>query len=588
MILTALYEYARREELLENLDYEQRPISYILRYAAQGRFIGLEPCFSTDEKGKLHPLPMPVPRGDKRTSGIAPYFLSDKTDYVFAWPDPDPKKKANRNRLNAQHRAFVKLHEDAYDATGDEALEALLAFFKRFDSGETTVEMPEDRPKGANIVFIYDPDGARRVHDRPAIKTYWEEQRHRSPKGKTSTCLITGEQAPPEAVHPAVKNLAGANPAGCGLVSFNFEAACSFGKKQNHNAPVGRKAAEGYTAALNKLLARGGQSIFLDASTVAAFWTREADEMEVCFGGMIDDNPKNAARLYTSPQSGTVSALTRNKANRFYALTLSGAQGRAAVRDWFESSTADVLNAVRNWFEDLKLHFPFETRPRRSLAWLLASTVLEGKKDNIPPNLSSRLYAAILRDAPLPNMLLSMAVVRCRAEGVVPERKQGGFDWNRAYLRTSLIKAYFNRAKRKGLGFKFQEVTEMLDKENTDSAYRLGRLFAVLENLQGHAIGNVNASIADRYYGSASANPATVFPRLLSLSQHHLSKLEEGRRRYFDIQLTETMDGLPAEKFPLTFSMEEQGLFAIGYYHQRADLFRKKEDRQPAGNGENP
>ncbi len=116
----------------------------------------------------------------------------------------------------------------------------------------------------------------------------------------------------------------------------------------------------------------------------------------------------------------------------------------------------------------------------------------------------------------------------------------------------------------------------MLDRSNSSPPYLLGRLFCALELLQSSAQGNTNATIADRYYGAASTAPATVFPRLLNLSKHHLAKLrreQPGHAVNSDKLITEIMGGFSEDAFSNVLSMEEQGLFAIGYYHQRQDMF---------------
>lgn len=115
-----------------------------------------------------------------------------------------------------------------------------------------------------------------------------------------------------------------------------------------------------------------------------------------------------------------------------------------------------------------------------------------------------------------------------------------------------------------------------LDEKITDIAYLLGRLFAALEKAQQDAIPGAGATIKDRYYGSASATPRVVFPQLLRLGQHHIQKSKYGRRT--DKLIEDIMQGI--EAFPAHLNLEDQGLFAIGYYHQRQALYTKSTEEK--------
>jgi len=117
-----------------------------------------------------------------------------------------------------------------------------------------------------------------------------------------------------------------------------------------------------------------------------------------------------------------------------------------------------------------------------------------------------------------------------------------------------------------------------LDRGNRDIAYLLGRLFAVLEKIQEEANPGTNTTIRDRFYGAMSSTPATVFPMLMRLKNHHLSKLEnQGRKINFEREIGEIVEGMRVEEMPSNLSLEKQGYFAIGYYHQRQSFFTKKE-----------
>jgi CRISPR-associated protein Csd1 len=185
---------------------------------------------------------------------------------------------------------------------------------------------------------------------------------------------------------------------------------------------------------------------------------------------------------------------------------------------------------------------------------LLEALVLQRKLDNLPPQLATDVLMAVLFERKFPQTLLARAVGRCRAEQKVPCE------------RAAILRAYLIRNLK-------QEVSVGLDKTNTSVGYRLGRLMAVLERAQDAAQGNPNKTIVDRYYGAASTRPGTVFPRLVALAQHHIAKLTGGLAAFYQSRVGEVMDGIAG--FPATLSMEQQGLFALGYYHQRQDFYKK-------------
>ena len=164
---------------------------------------------------------------------------------------------------------------------------------------------------------------------------------------------------------------------------------------------------------------------------------------------------------------------------------------------------------------------------------------------------------AILIGAPYPKALLGAAIRRCRAEQDV------------TYPRAALIKAVLVRKSR---GKNAEEVSMSLDTTNGNIGYRLGRLFAVLEKIQEEASPGINATIRDRFYGSASAIPVAAFPHLMKLKNHHLSKLENrGRAINLERMIGEIVDSV--SDFPTHLSLPDQGRFAVGYYHQRQALF---------------
>jgi CRISPR-associated protein Csd1 len=245
----------------------------------------------------------------------------------------------------------------------------------------------------------------------------------------------------------------------------------------------------------------------------------------------------------------------------FFALALSGEMARAKVRGWYETTLGRALQNVKTHFDDVEI---VRRNPDPLPLWrLLNSTALLGERKYLEPGLAAATFGAVIDGRAYPRSLLQGAVRRARAaREVTPER-------------ASLIKAYLSRARRKGLlpAF-FPEVTSHMDTASTNVPYRLGRLFATLEKLQEEALPGTNATIRDRFFGAASATPVTVFPRLVRGAQPHLGKVK--RSVYFEKLIQAIVE--PVVRFPSHLNLEEQGLFTLGYYHQRQDFFTKKDD----------
>ena len=385
-------------------------------------------------------------------------------------------------------------------------------------------------------------------------------------------CLVTGEMAPVERLHTAIKNVWGAQSSGANIVSFNADAYCSFGNNnlQGLNSPVGKYAAFAYTTALNALLERNsGQRVQVgDASTV--FWAEADHELETMVADAFGEAPKDdptrgtaaVARVFEWANSGKPPSL--NGDTNFFVLGLAPNAARIAVRFWHVLPIRDLARRITQHYGDLELVRGKFDAEYPSLFRLLSACATQGKADNIPPNLGGEVMRAILTGSPYPATLFAAAIRRCRAEQDV------------TYHRAAIIKACLNRSIRQSSLSALpsqKEFSAMLDPDHQSTAYRLGRLFAVLEKIQEEASPGLNSTIRDRYYGAASSTPVTVFMTLLRLHHHHLGKLAIGRRVNMEKLVGEIMSQV--EQFPTQLPLAEQGRFAIGYYHQRQAFFIK-------------
>ena len=518
-------------------------------------------------------------------SGIKPNFLWDKTAYALG-------VEANKNKAEAKEKpftpsektfdAFKQYHLDLLQNSEDEGLQALCRFLQNWQPAHFAAENLPAEMLDANIAFSLEKPTAL-IHKREAAQTLWAGCL-KSDEALEGLCLISGDTAPIARLHPAIKGVFGGQSSGGSIISFNKEAFASFGKEQGANAPVSEQSAFAYTTALNYLLRRENNHRLTigDASTV--FWA-EADDnataqaAEGFFAHVftpLDDEQESAKVFNVLEQMGKgrppqeiAPELSPN--TRFYILGLAPNAARIFVRFWLDTTFGQLAENLAQHWQDLAIE-PCAWKTPPSIWRPLLQTAVLGKSENISPVLAGEMTRAVICGTPYPLSLLSQLITRIRAEGDVNG------------LRVAMMKAVLQRRFRKG--FIEEGVPMSLNNESPNRAYLLGRLFAVLERIQYQALGELNAGIADRYYGSVSAVPFSVFPRLLSSAKHHLSRLRKdkaGMAVNLDKDLGEIIAKLP-ETFPRHLSIDEQGRFAIGYYHQKQSYFAKKETAETIEN----
>ncbi len=421
---------------------------------------------------------------------------------------------------------------------------------------------------GANISFQLKGD-TQLICERKAAVTAVTNSNMADDEDKSEVCLVSGELDIPVRLHTAIKGVWGAQTSGANVVSFNLPAFNSFNKEQGYNAPIGKKAEFAYTTALNTLLAKGSRQRIQvgDASTV--FWAAKPNPLEKWFSDFFgrsdsestEQNDEAIRALYAAPKTGAPPL--DEDLTPFYVLGLAPNAARIAVRFWYSGTVGDVAKHIRQHFDDCAIAHGPNQPEHLSLFRMLTSTAVQGKVENIQPNLSGTVMKAILTDTPYPQTLLASAIRRTRAERELP------------YPRAAVIKATLARESRFYKKAE-KEVTMSLDRNNGNVGYLMGRLFAVLERAQEFANPGLNATIRDRFYGAASSTPVAVFPHLLKLKNHHIAKLDNrGMAVNMERQISEIMSGI--SDFPAHLSLADQGRFAIGYYHQRQDFFTKKE-----------
>lgn len=605
MILQRLVEHydrlaadARAGGALPRPGYSLQKVSFCVVLHPDGRLNSFESLLDGDE-GKKHPRELLVPGQAKPPgSGINPCFLWDNAAYMLGHRPDDPSDanlERTRERTQNSFEAFRQRHLEAESAVSDPAFSAVCTFLRNWRpelAGEFTAVLQEIA--GSFGVFRIAGE-TRFVHDRPLVSAYHARLENASNEAGevTGFCLVTGKQGPVARLHePKIKNVRGAQAAGALLVSFNDPAYTSYGKDQSYNAPVGVPAVFKYANALNYLLNRRDRRIYLGDATVT-FWAEQATRLEEFVSDLFDEPPAAAdapeedqervrqARLFLSQlREGAAAAGAMDEAShtRFFILGLSPNASRVSIRFWTDTTVAELQQVLARHLSDIELVGARTDAPLTVKRMVLATGRAEfdpkgrftGKYDakNIPPALAGAVARAVLTGGAYPRTLLAAMLNRLRSDGEVN------------HPRLAAIKACLNRNSR--LHGNFKEVTVALDKGRNDAAYVTGRLFALLEKAQKDSVdGELNATIKDRYFSSASMTPNVVFPRLLRLNQFHLAKMETGRKIYFEKQIDEVMGKL--RNFDRHFNIENQGLFAIGYFHQHQDLYTSRKGDPEGG-----
>jgi CRISPR-associated protein Csd1 len=523
------------------------------------------------EGKKKEPRILQVPASFKRP-GITPkpFFLWDNTAFVLGVSGAEGKGGVTRLA------AFRDYHLKVLDGTNDAGLRALLHFVGSWTPEQFAAPLWPDDIKDQNVVFALESDRRNNVylHDRPAAKLLWEKLRA-TDQSDIAACLITGEDAPVARLHPSIKGVWGAQSSGASIVSFNQEAFASYEHEQGDNAPISEAAAFRYTTALNAFLNKGSSNRIQigDASTV--FWADASDvataeKAENAFVAMFeqvdeDIETRKLGDLLERIRKGQPLeevAPELSQGVRFHVLGLAPNAARLSIRFWFDNDFGVLARNYQRFVADMRIEPPpRETNP--PLWRYLVETAVLGKRETVPPNLAGEWMRSILTGASYPQTLLSMVLMRIRADGKINA------------LRVAILKALVIR------NFS-REAPVSLDLENTNKGYLLGRLFAAYEQAQTAALGaKVNATIKDKFYGAASAQPRKVFALLEKGSANHLSKIGK-QTPGFRVVLERTIGGImeqmsPSdEPFPASLSAQEQALFGLGYYHQRNQFFKSK------------
>jgi CRISPR-associated protein Csd1 len=567
MILQALAGYYERllcDGAVQPPGFQEKEIPWVIELSHDGRFLRLIRTGGEDGRGRKFIVPAEV----KKSVNIAANLLWDNPEYVFGWPRPGLTEK-QAAKVPERHEAFMaRLHALLETTRADAGVLAVIKFlesgdFAALESAEGCEELRRGNP---NLSFRLDGDDCLAC-ERPAVRAV-VSQTASEPDATESDgwCLITGRRAGLARLHPAIKGVRGAQTSGANLVSFNLDAFTSHGWSQGANAPISEAAAHAYTTALNHLLARGNERHrLIEGDTTFVFWAAAPTPIEDQFAHLLGSYAADQQESDGTPIRETFNSIrtgfraSLDDKTPFYVLGLAPNAARLAVRLWHEGTVAELAHNILRHFDDLEI-IGLVGESNVPGLWRLVGAAardsdLKKLSDTLRGQLAGGLMAAILDRLPYPTTLLARTVNRCRAEQSV---------WP---IRAALIKAVLNRRS------SAKEVTMSLDPDEPNTGYRLGRLFAVLENIQRSAQGDINVTIRDRYFSAAMTAPRSALAELMRLKNAHLKKVRRsnaGLAVHFERSLDQILGALPpAGGFPPFLSLDDQGRFILGYHHQR-------------------
>jgi CRISPR-associated protein Csd1 len=557
MLLQRLCEYAEHRLRMPPPGYQERPIRYVLRLNNAGEFVELTDTSDPSSPRLKQGVPRVVPNVN-RTVAIVPNLLADKSAYSLG---PARGSEPGKRQI-AAHAAFIDLVGECARSTGNQDVATIHEFLSA--SGPAAIPLPPDFALEAQI--IYSVEG-RFPTDTAEVQAFWATRQFGSSDSEMP-CIACGNLRPALAGHPVtIKRVPGGQTSGNYLISANASAFESYGLKRSQIAPTCASCAEKYATALNALLADDASRLRV-GKLAYVFWTAERSDFSAA-RWLLEPDQAEVAELMRAHLTGHTAATDIDEM-AFFALGLSGSGARIAIRTWIDATVGMARRRLAHYFALQEIEDPYGApSPPLPLRFLTGATVRDPRQDDPPATITNALVDLALAGTPLPDFVLARAVQRCRAsQGVSRERA--------ALIKMALASRSYWSTER-------THAMSGLDTSNQDPAYLCGRLLAELNEIQRQALGQTNTTVIDKFYGSASSAPASVFGNLLDNAQNHLSKLRksrEGAANALDARLMEIMDGL--DSFPKTLTLPEQAMFALGFYHQRAADRRAARERKEA------
>lgn len=630
MILNRLYELAEWANLLTDASIVRTPVACVIKVGRTGDFNGivdLREEITLPGKGprgkpkvrKNDGLSLPVPvrpvvwdaktgrwkTTDPASSGAdkPAVFLADTLARVL--PIEGLIADKDRVKCQAQRSTFWRFLAYAAEQTKDPALAVFRTFGERLmtltDEHRQRIEkeVTDHKLSAANLCTLEWTADEGPVLQRKPILDWWrgiyEVDRAAQEAGEyRGLCQVTRRV---RAISNSIKSrISGLIPVGCRAEAYlvtGLGSAESYGLSGASNAMVSAEAVDGFTRALNALIANelpsrkdksrvgGVRSSLRVGPTQFLFWTRD---MESTGLEILDASPDQFAALFDSLQKTVASGqvIPEDQQDQFRVLAVSGNSARVVVRDYLEGPLPRIQLNLLKWFADLRIADTSKEHQGRPNAvfplWMLANaTALEAVR--VAPDTHARLMHAALTGGPVPDSILAACLARLR----VPERDPKRPQFSPA--RMALIKLCLNRIH----CLEDNPMPESLDSDRIrDKAYLCGRLLAFLARCQSPKDFGTSAQIVERFFGSAMLSPRAVFPTLIKLNRHHISIIR-GQKKGFAFNLEQEIDRLcdllrpeggELPDFPATHTLAQQGRFALGFYQQRAEYRRVSADKK--------
>lgn len=592
MILRALVDYYNtlvQQGKIAKPGWSRVKISWALDLEPDGSISSVQYMKVTPDKSKPYPQEMTLPAPVKKTSGKRSNFLWENAEYLIGYATKDTPEETKKKFETAK-----ELHLSLLRDVDTPEANAVKAYFERWnpanDIGDRfSEECLEDLRGGGNLTFLF---RGKPIGTYSSLQEAWQKSYDVPEVGKPVVDLVTGQRAVAQKTHPAIKGIAQKDAS---LVTFNAKAYESYGKNGNQceSAPMSKETAFAYTSALNYLTANRDHRQKIGDMTVV-YWSKNGEEayqkaLDLFLSGTAKDEPlkqKDLSAIMTAIAHGdpvTVGDDLLVPSEDFYLLGIAPNVARLSIRFFYRGTFGDLVTHIRQHYEDINIvQNRRNARQTIPLLSLLQEIQPPGENAKTPPQTGGDLLKAVMTGGRYPRTLFNLAMLRIRLDNsVTQDQKEHRVTRGRA----AIIKAYLIRnTKTNPYYANIKEVTTVaLNETSNYTPYVLGRLFAVLERIQQQANPGITTTIKDRYFNSACATPAAIFPTLLKLSGSHLKKLKANSAVYYRQMLGDLMNRLDME-LPKTQNPEEQGTFILGYYHQTQKFYEKKQNTEETEN----
>ncbi|MGX7200587.1 type I-C CRISPR-associated protein Cas8c/Csd1 [Enterococcus nangangensis] len=579
--LTEQYTWLKSQGKVPRLGWSRSGVNFSLVLSEKGEILSVVDL-RTKEKKKRSSQVLIIPEQVIRTTQLKPYFLADNAMYLLGLDT-----KNNPEKAKEAFSLSKKFHEEILAEVDVPAARAVLHFFQRWQPEDVEKHKElnlwiKELKKGGTIVFTYRD---QHVFDYQEIQQQWENYLSKEEK-YDGVCSVTGKQAKIARLHPLIKGIHGAQLSGASLISFNAEAYTSHGKKQGMNAPISEKVAFEYGAMLNYLLSNESTHKLINDTTYV-FWskteigTRSFLEMLTGYQQTVDIKVtqiqlKAAMQELAEGRSIVIADEELSADTDFYLLGLSPNAARLSVRFFTHNKFSFFAKNLAAHQKRLSITRPqFDQRQELGIFDILTAITNEKTRDKrISPSLAGSITQAMLLDSPYPYALITTLSTRIKADRKITRD------------RAAIIKAFYLKNKNSKCPEEVLQVS--LNEETQNIPYLLGREFAILEKIQWLASNEQSSqerteefkTICDKYFNAATANPAYIFPILIKLTNHYLTKLKSlpqknGARILLEKTLGEILAKIDLESMPKQLTLPEQGAFQLGYYHQKEAEFKK-------------